>query len=262
VFAALTFSSLMFAQNRFFTDAGENRTVQTTGQRVIIPQKFRTSSMDVQAMKNFLWSLPSERAIIANRNLSPVIELPMPDGQMARFRIWESSIQEPALQAKFPDIRTFAGQGIDDPYASIRLDYSPDAGFHGQILSHVKGRVFIDPYARGDVSNYVSYFTKDYGTRAPFNCEVTEYAEPLPRIEAGPCRGTQLYTYRLAVANTNEYAAAVGGTTDALLHAAIVTAVNRVVGVYETELAIRMVLVANNDLVEFSLLQEIIMQIH
>lgn len=252
VFAALTFSSQMFAQNRFFTDAGENRTVQTTGQRVIIPQKFRTSSMDVQAMKNFLWSLPSERAIIANRNLSPVIELPMPDGQMARFRIWESSIQEPALQAKFPDIRTFAGQGIDDPYASIRLDYSPDAGFHGQILSHVKGRVFIDPYARGDVSNYVSYFTKDYGTRAPFNCEVTEYAEPLPRIEAGPCRGTQLYTYRLAVANTNEYAAAVGGTTDALLHAAIVTAVNRVVGVYETELAIRMVLVANNDLVEFT----------
>lgn len=252
VFAALTFSSLMFAQNRFFTDAGENRTVQTTGQRVIIPQKFRTSSMDVQAMKNFLWSLPSERAIIANRNLAPVVELPMPDGQMARFRIWESSIQEPALQAKFPDIRTFAGQGIDDPYASIRLDYSPDAGFHGQILSHVKGRVFIDPYARGDMSNYVSYFTKDYGTRAPFNCEVTEYAEPLPRIEAGPCRGTQLYTYRLAVANTNEYAAAVGGTTDALLHAAIVTAVNRVVGVYETELAIRMVLVANNDLVEFT----------
>ncbi|MBN8674001.1 MAG: T9SS type A sorting domain-containing protein [Chitinophagales bacterium] len=252
LFTFLFVSSGLFAQNNFFTDAGANRTLPSSGQRVVIPQKFRTATADVQALKNFLWSLPSENAILYRRAQTPVIQLPMPDGSVARFHIWESSIQEPGLQAKFPNIRTFAGQGIDDPYASIRLDFSPDAGFHGQILSDVKGRVFIDPYARGDVNNYISYFASDYGSRAPFNCEVTVIAEALPRVAAGPCRGTQLYTYRLAVANTNEYAAAVGGTTDALLHAAIVTAVNRVVGVYEKEVAIRLVLVANNDLIEFT----------
>jgi len=75
VFAALTISFSLFAQNKFFTDAGENRTVQTTGQRVIIPQKFRTSFMDVLAMKDFLWSLPSEQAARANRSQMPVMEL-------------------------------------------------------------------------------------------------------------------------------------------------------------------------------------------
>jgi hypothetical protein len=63
-----------------------------------------------------------------------------------------------------------------------------------------------------------------------------------------------LKTYRLAVACTGEYAQAPGiaaGANAALLHAAIVTTVNRVVGVYEIEVAVRMVLVANNNIVEY-----------
>ncbi|HRF19827.1 MAG TPA: zinc-dependent metalloprotease family protein, partial [Chitinophagaceae bacterium] len=61
-------------------------------------------------------------------------------------------------------------------------------------------------------------------------------------------------TYRLAVACTGEYAQAPGiaaGSNPAILHNAIVTTVNRVTGVYETEVSVRMVLVANNNLIEF-----------
>ena len=58
--------------------------------------------------------------------------------------------------------------------------------------------------------------------------------------------GTQLRTYRLAVAATGEYTAFHGGTVaDGL--AAVVTAVNRVSGIYTTELSIDFELVANND---------------
>lgn len=253
VFAALTFSSLMFAQNRFFTDAGENRTVQTMGQRVIIPQKFRTSSMDVQAMKNFLWSLPSEQAARANRSQMPVIELPTPDGGMAKFRVWESSIQEPGLQAKFPDIRTYLGQGIDDPYSTIRFDIGPN-GFHAQVLT-VNGSFYIDPYSRGDVNNYISYFRSDLIKPRSLNCEVpSDPYQFRPENTEAVCLGTQLRTYRLAIACTGEYAQAPGiaaGTNASVLHNAIVTTVNRVVGVYEQEVSVRMVLVANNNLIEF-----------
>ena len=58
--------------------------------------------------------------------------------------------------------------------------------------------------------------------------------------------GTQLRTYRLANAATGEYTAFHGGTV-ALGQAAIVASINRVVGIYEKEVAVRMVLVANNS---------------
>ena len=251
VFTVLVVSLSASAQNRFFTDAGENTTLSTTGQRVIVPQKFRTASLDVQRMKNFLWLLPSEASVINNRNQAPVLELPMPNGTMAKFRVWESSVQEPGLAVKFPEIRTFAGQGIDDPYATIRFDYNPYFGFSAQINSP-NGRILIDPYARRDVNNYVSYYLRDYNGRTEFTCGMQN--PPVNEsivTEAGPCRGTQLRTYRLAFAITGEFAQAVGGGLAGPTHAALVTGVNRLTQVYEDELAIRLVLIADNNLIEY-----------
>ncbi|MEI2747185.1 MAG: reprolysin-like metallopeptidase [Ferruginibacter sp.] len=70
-------------------------------------------------------------------------------------------------------------------------------------------------------------------------------------VAGGPCLAGTLRSYRLAVACTGEYAQAVGGTTAPLLHSAIVTSVNRVNGVYEQEVSVRLVLIANNNLIEF-----------
>ena len=241
------------AQNYYFNDQGENRVIPTNGNRVIVPQKYRLASLDRTQMKNFLWSLPEEETVKYNRNAAPVLSILKPDGSVARFRVWESSIQEPGLEAKFPDIKTFLGQGIDDPYATIRMDYGPN-GFHAQVLT-INGSYYIDPYAKGDLENYITYFRTDFRKMGSFLCEVPDdpgYFRD-PTVEAN-CLGTDLRTYRLAVACTGEYAQAPGisaGTNPAILHAAIVTTVNRVVGVYENEVSIRMVLVANNNLVEF-----------
>lgn len=241
------------AQEQFFSNSRPNATLATTGQRVIVPERFNAVQLDFASIKTFLWSLPDEKEISGQRNLGQILSLPMPDGSSARFRVWESSIQEIGLQGKFPNIRTFAGQGIDDPAATIRMDYSPHNGFHAQILSP-SGRIYIDPYARGDVNNYISYYARDYRKTTNFSCGVQDDPNAVTgmagRIEAA-CRGTNLYTYRLAVACTGEYAQAVGATTPEQLHAAIVTTVNRVTGVYESEVAIRMVLVANNNLIEY-----------
>ncbi len=243
------------AQSDYFKDISENSINIGNNKKTVFPVKYRTVSLDFTGMKNFLRSLPTETNVF-NRNQSPVMTLPMPDGSLAKFHVWESSIQEPGLQNKFPDIRTYAGQGIDDRSATIRFDFNPYDGFHAQILSP-KGRVYLDPYARGDLDNYISYYQRDNHRNPEFFCEIPQINNLQNResavggILAGACRGSQLYTYRLAVACTGEYAVAVGGTTAPLLHSKIVTTVNRVDGVYETEVAVRLVLIANNNLIEF-----------
>ncbi len=256
IFIALFAGFSVSAQNNFFSDINE-RSIQLNGKnRVIHPLKLRTLSLETQNLKNFLWSLPKEDQVRYNRNAAPILTLPMPDGRTANFRVWESSIQEPALEARFPEIKTFAGQGIDDPAATIRLDFTP-RGFHAQILT-VNGSFYIDPYAVGLTDSYMSYFRTDLSKPNSFTCTVEESTTPAVfrkelSVEAD-CLGTNLRTYRLAVANTGEYAQAPGigaGTNPAILHAAIVTTVNRVVGVYEKEVSIRMVLIANNNVIEY-----------
>ena len=180
------------------------------------------------------------------------ISLPMPDGTMQRFRIVESPVMAPQLAAKYPEIKTYVGQGIDDATATARLDMTP-AGFHAQILSP-QGAVYIDPHLR-DRSIYASYYKRDYRRDArDFVCltELNQTTTNRGRTENGLARsGGNLRTYRLACAADAEYTIYHGGTVASGL-AAVVTAVNRVTGVYETELAIRLELVADNDLIIYT----------
>ena len=214
------------------------------------PQRFQGCVLDPIALEETLDRAPLEftRAALAE---TAVLTLPMPDGSFARFRIVESPVMAPELAAKFPQIKTYLGRGIDDPAATLRCDWTP-AGFHAQIRSP-RGSVYIDPYWQGDRSFYASYYKRDLSAEGrTFEC----LTAPDHRVTADttaaamvPRSGDELRTYRLACAATGEYTAFHGGTVlDGM--SAIVTAINRVTGLYESELAIRMELVSGNaDLV-------------
>ena len=49
------------------------------------------------------------------------IEFPNSKGEFQRFSVFEASVMHPDLQAKYPNIKSYAGKGIDDPTATIRL---------------------------------------------------------------------------------------------------------------------------------------------
>ena len=253
-FCVVLCSSTINAQNNFFVDISERAISAGTAARVIKPIKFRTVSMDEQEMKGFLWSLPSGKSASYNRNNAQILSLPKPDGTIATFRVWESSIQEPGLEEQNFLRSEHLQASIDDPYATIRFDLTP-RGFHAQVLS-ANGTYYIDPYAVGITDSYISYFRQDLHKSVNWTCDVQDPppSNPTNNFTTAACRGTELRTYRLAVACTGEYAQAPGisaGANPAILHAAIVTSVNRVVGVYEKEVAVSMILIANNNIIEY-----------
>ena len=212
------------------------------GRKVDIPAtRYRPFTLDRAAMKSRLSVASADRALTAL-----VLSLPAPDGGYDRFAVKESPVVAPALAARFPFVKTYVGQGIDDPEATARLDMGR-TGFHAQVLSPT-GNWYIDPIFRLDQSAYASYFKEhlpnthgafvEPGHHAHAEGDATDVAQRVV--------GTQLRTYRLALAADGEYSTFHGGTVP-LVHNALVTAVNRVTGIYERDLAIRLQLVANND---------------
>ena len=250
-----TISHLALAEQSrdgIWSDVAET-SISSNQQRDIVPARYRTVSADVSALQALLSRAPSE---LSWKVLSSplILELPMPAAGFERYRIVESPIMAPELAARYPEIRTYLGQGIDDPSASVRLDIT-SAGFHAMVISagHV---IFIDPYGRGGTRDYICYFKEDLQPDRSGRFEEIGVVDPNSEMSLEISRlvasgrtaliGEQLRTYRLALAATGEYTAFHGGTVQAGM-AAIVTAMNRVDGVYEREVAIRMVLVANND---------------
>jgi hypothetical protein len=243
----------------------ESQLAGRSAERVVVPASYRTLRLNKTSVTSILDSAPAEFSA-PSRFTQTILTLPMPDGKFGRFRIEHSLIVEPGLLEKYPELgRTYNGRGIDDPTATVRLDLLP-SGFHAMVLS-TSGTVMVDPYAIGDTDNYITYFKRDVAKSSMFACEFDqqEALERLFRPTSGDNRelipdivspevisGSQLRTYRLALASTNEYTVAVGGNTILGALAAKVLIMNRVNGVYERDVAIRMVMIANNDVITYA----------
>ncbi len=228
--------------------------IAPTGERDIVPEQYRVLALDVEALRALLARTPLESAAPVGEGTE--IELPLPDGRSGRFQIVESPVMHPDLGAQYPEIRTYSGRGLDDATATVRLDLTP-AGFHALILA-AGGSIYIDPLQRSDVTHYQSYWKRDFVSDRGLGCTLLDEDNMAAEIAAlvaatgGAQRsGTQLRTYRTAVAATGEYTIFHGGTV-ALGLAAVTTAMNRVTGVYEREVSIRMELVSNNNLIIYT----------
>jgi subtilisin-like proprotein convertase family protein len=255
----LTISCTVSAQRNFWTDESEAAIAIKRNPQLSLPKQYRTLRLDTASLISALRITPIEFTETAKA--APFVMLfPMPDGTSKRFTIVETSIMEQRLATKFSNIKTYGGQGIDDPYAIIKIDWT-DLGFHAMILSQINGAVFIDPYANGSVVDYVSYYKKDLPAKVSLiedgsglNAVGLHNSSTAQRTNAATCIGGTLRKYRLAVACTWQYAVAVGGrqVTPSQALSAIVTTVNRVDAVYENEVGIRMVLVGNNNKILFT----------
>ncbi len=255
------FSFLLLFVNGFsFVNAQENgvywQTIPTSNlininSRYAIPEKFIALNCNINLIRQQLGAAPMEfTSSVLNSNVT--FKIPMPDGNFLSFKMVESMVMDSALAIQFPSIKTYSGQGIEERDAILKVSISPN-GFHAMILSP-KGSVFIDPLESGNVNDYIVYFRNDFKPYRSFNCELDSLPvnesrtyQQIANGQANKTHGTQLRNYRLALACTGEYAAYYGGTTVGAM-AGMVASMNRVNGIYESELAVRMTMVANNNL--------------
>ena len=220
------------------------------GEAWVRPGRYAAARLDQAGMRRALADAPMEVAPGAGVGEGLPLELPHPAGGVTLFLVAEAPVMEPALQAQFPEIRTYIGQGVANPAETLRMDMTP-AGFHAQVLSP-DGAWYIDPVTRNDADHYASYYKRDLRRGVGnWGCLTPEPDEAwVPPAGGVENIGTTLRTYRLAVSTTGEYGAFHGGTVGSAL-GAVVTVVNRVTGVYETDLGVRLTLVATNNAVIF-----------
>jgi hypothetical protein len=230
--------------------------IARTAERQIVPDAYRTVWLDRAVLAEVLAEAPLGATPLDTRD-GVVLPLPTPDGGFASYRVVESPVMAPGLQARYPEIRSYLGRGIDAPGTLVRISVTPD-GFRALVLG-AGGTVLIDPFQRGDAEHYAVYRKQDYTPDQGRLLEAFENervlgeddAEPLDADARLPENGALFRTYRLAIAATGEYSQyhisdpEVNDTTEVL--AAQVVAMTRVNGIYERDLAVRMELVENND---------------
>ncbi len=247
-----TQTSLAAAQGEPLWQDVTNATLNSvSGERWVQPLAYRGLRLNQNALAQLLAQAPLEGTAAA-QDKQFIIPLPLPAGGLGRFRFVEAPIMAPELAAKFPALKTYYGQGLDDPTASVRFDVTL-MGFHAMILS-AGVTTYVDPLVKGNADFYVSYAKRDLrkpGWALECFAQGELAASPAPPTTPFVVGGATRRTYRLALAATGEYTAFHGGTVSGAM-SAIVTSMNRVNGVYEREVAVRMQLVANNDSVVFT----------
>ena len=218
---------------------------------------YRGLQLDVTGLRSHLRLSPMEFTTAADENPT-LLNLPLPNGQMATFAVVESPVFEPGLGEKYAFLKTYSAHSLTPGIGNARIGFTAK-GFHASIFTQ-EGTVYIDPHHAEHPAYYLSYYTRENqppAEQTAFTCGVgneevhIHHPEPTEVEEEINFRNPQtgeitLRTYRMAMACTGEYAGFHGGTTEQAL-SAIVAAVNRLNLVMERDLAIRFVLVDNND---------------
>lgn len=238
----LMFVVTSYAQQRWLLQDKANLSEKST--KLETPQAYSVFSLhDIEAYKQELMTAPTRERTDERPPLE--LSLPLPNGKQAQFTFYDTPIMVPALQDKFPHIRTFTGVGLTQSGALAKIDFT-DHGFHGMILSPGEPAVFINPYRLED-GLYMVFYKSDYpNSLEPFVCHTEHDASAVPESGARQAGDCEFRRYRLALACTGEYAQYHGGTTSGAMSAMTVS-MNRVNGIYEKNVGLTMQFVANND---------------
>ena len=219
--------------------------------RLSFPTQFKLFSLNLAGLHDELFQ------VVDNRQAhSTIITLPNAEGQLEQFEVFEASNFEPALQARFPEIRAFSGKGLTDKFATLKLSISPE-GIQTMVFRVDKPSEFIEPYS-ADHTIYAVFYKQRPATPLPWKCltpdeQLSESLQAQVAQSGLTARsGGDLKTMRLAQSCNAEYSNYFGATSATqvnLVLAAFNNTLTRCNGVYEKDLALHLNLIANTTAV-------------
>ena len=203
--------------------------------------------LDISALKQSLQPLQNS-AIVSEIE----IEIPNKRGELEKFKIHEFSNFEPALQAQFPDIRSYSGIGLTDKNASVYFSMSPK-GIQTMVLRSDTTTEFIERFSDSqDIYELFDSNTRKKGD-LPLSCSTADVLlnkQLVTKTVATTANNGVYKTLRLALACTGEYTTYFGGVTQAL--AAMNATLTRVNGIFNRDLALHLNLIANNTVLLYT----------
>lgn len=256
IISLFIFSLSLTAQKSLWTSVDDTQIIlPRNSEKKDLPSQYITLELEFEQFQRLLYRANKE--FTNQRGI--IIDLPLPDGSLAEFEIWESSIMEKGLAERYPTIKTYKGRATNNPSMISRFGYS-ELGFHAMIQSP-EGVILIDPIA----SHQRQFYTVSYARFNPHNeamewtCGVTSNIEASSFMSIEKTQGQRrsknepvdLFIYKAAIASTGEYAEFHRAETkeDVLSH--IVAIMNQANLVFERDLALRMELIEEIDTLIF-----------
>ena len=209
--------------------------------------------IDEVLIRQQLANAPSRTAFASYQDL-PTITLPMPEGGIARFSLFES----PIIGDLNTRIRSYTGRSLEDPTCLIRVNVSPRSVY--AILQNDEG--FTEIRKQND-NQYTTtllednhtehghgHHSCDIGTKSHTGISRFQLRNSVPQdILTNSCFqiGSQLRKYEMAVGVTKEYASLYNNNINEINDeiAARLADLNLI---YERDAAIQFSLIASNDL--------------
>lgn len=245
------------AQNSFWEkvppDKLSNKILVETNSK---PTSFDLYKLNASNFKKELKEAPTRHSPTSN----VVVELPVSDGELQYFEVYDAPVMAAGLQKKYPSIKSYVAQGIDDPTAIARISVS-EIGVHIMISSGSYATIYIDPYTQSQ-THYIVYAANSLSASADsFQCLVEgqkQESDVELYNETYSANDGKLRTYRLALASTRQYSnfhlirqqiptsATEYDKKEGVLSEMNV-AMTRINGVFERDLSVTMELVDNND---------------
>ncbi len=203
-----------------FWQLSTDKELNVPGEQKLFPKTYLLAKLNTPAFRQFQFLIPTDEF-----GAPVLLSLPTPEGGSMEFRVFESSMMEAPLAAKYPEIKTYTGVSTSDERITAKIDYTV-FGFHAMIFDGAK-TYFIDPYTNINTDWYLVYYKNQYAKpiHQRMYCEVGENNELISPRQAVDIQGqttpalsfkqngAQKRNYRLALACTWEYSAAVGGPT-------------------------------------------------